>query len=116
MRAYLLRHICFPLEGHEHPRIEIGEYDGHTNRMTREFAIQWHDIGDRTTPALEIFAEAWVMFDDYNRLFHALAGLRGRQLDVEAITMVLNSNGFIDQTDAWLIRQGMPPRRNPRGN
>lgn len=115
MRAFFLRHIALPQEGHEFPLIEIGEYEGRAAAVpiggfNPGFQIEWHEAPD-PCPAIAVYSDMWGVLSRYADLFQSLAALGGSNVTLEDVCMMLVKNGFVDQTDAILAGQGI--RRDP---
>jgi hypothetical protein len=67
---------------------------------TGEFAICWLKLGNKITPRLEIYDDAWKLFTTIpKKLWPALAALDSQDPTPEQIKALLVEIGFKDMTD-----------------
>jgi hypothetical protein len=74
---------------------------------TGEFAIRWMKVGERFTPRLEVFHDAWDAMWRFADVLEGLASMDGQRPKPDRVTHLLRTLGIKDRTDRSDVQ--MPP-------
>ena len=79
------------------PEIMVGIYsDG--GGTEGEFAIKWHNLGNKLIPCLEVFEDAWGVLAGMPDLVESLGKLDGECPSADNVIQILSDLGFKDCT------------------
>ena len=80
------------------PEIMFGMYapEGGTSG---EMAMRWHDLGDRLTPRLEVYCDAWSALQQFMDVLVELAEHDNEYIAQEEFVAILKACGVQDQTE-----------------
>ena len=78
--------------------VTMGFYhpDGGT---TGEFSIHWEPLGDKVTPRLEVFDDAWDALHEFRDVISVLAKRDGEGIGPHALCDLLRECGIVDRTE-----------------
>lgn len=65
---------------------------------TVEACIKWYELNDCETPRVEVFSDAWSLFNECKDFFELLSSYNNKDLTVKEVANLLKQCGFKDNT------------------
>lgn len=86
---------CMPADTIDEVMIGMYSQDRGTSG---EFAVRWFELGNKITPRLEVFDDAWSALAQFGDVLRYMASVDGLDVSPQAFCAALRDMGIIDRT------------------